>query len=78
MRKIVNAAKRDAYKAAVDSMTQAKAGLKLAIKDADDESRAEYSKEVIRLQKLVADHAKVVSNIKEDVEQIDEDRCQAK
>jgi hypothetical protein len=72
MRKIVNAAKRDAYKAAVDSMTQAKAGLKLAIKDADDESRAEYSKEVIRLQKLVADHAKVVSNIKEDVEQIDE------
>ena len=72
MRKIANAAKRDAYKAAVDSMTQAKAGLKLAIKDEDDEGRAEYFKEVIRLQKLVADHANVVRNIKEDVEQIDE------
>ena len=72
MRKIANAAKRDAYKAAVDSMTQAKAGLKLAIKDEDDEGRAEYSKEVIRLQKLVADHANVVRNIKEDVEQVDE------
>jgi hypothetical protein len=72
MRKIVNAAKRDAYKAAVDSMTQAKAGLKLAIKDEDDEDRAEYSKEVIRLQKLVAAHAKVVRNIKEDAEQTDE------
>ena len=72
MRKHVNAAKRTAHKAAVDSMMQAKAGLKLAIKDADDESREVYSKEVIRLQKLVADHAKVVRDIKEDVEQVDE------
>jgi hypothetical protein len=50
----------------------AKAGLKLAIKDMDDGDRAIFSKEVLRLQKTAAVHAKLVANIKEDVEQVDE------
>ena len=72
MRKIVNAAKRDAQKANQKALDVAKAGLKLAIKDMDDGDRAIFSKEVLRLQKTAAVHAKLVANIKEDVEQVDE------